>query len=267
MKKLKLLFILMLSLSCKSSDDVLPKGNVSLQNISAGEIVKHTYYTLSYSEENEQAYWVQYVITPEEINGTESRTDDFRADPAVSTGSASLDDFKGSGYDRGHLCPATDMKLNHTSMSETFYLSNMSSQVAGFNRGIWSKLESQVMKWAISYSKLKVVTGAIFKDDIGVIGTNKVAVPRYYYKVSYDGNGLIVGFILPNASSTKSLDQFVVTVDEIEKETGIYFFPGLNNELENRLEGRISTTGWSFQFPVAICCFQSIDFTGDSISL
>jgi endonuclease G, mitochondrial len=84
------------------------------------------------------------MLTPELINGSQDRTDDFRPDPAVSTASASLNAYKGSGYDRGHLCPAADMKLNQTSMSETFFLSNMSPQVEGFNRGIWSTLEDQV---------------------------------------------------------------------------------------------------------------------------
>jgi endonuclease G len=131
-------------------------------------------------------------------------------------------------------------------MSETFYLSNMSPQVAEFNRDVWSTLESQVRKWALTYSKRYVVTGPIFKDYIGVIGTNDVTVPGFYYKVIFDGKGQMVWLILPNASSSKSLDQFVVTVDQIEALTGIDFFPGLNDELENRLEGTVNTTGLSF---------------------
>ena len=208
--------------------------------------VKHTYYTLSYSEENEQAYWVYYELTPQLISGTQSRTDDFRADPMVSTGSASLADYSGSGYDRGHLCPAADMTLNKTSMSETFYLSNMSPQLAGFNRGIWSSLEEQVRKWALDYSKLYVVTGPIFKDNIASIGINKVTVPGYFYKVLYDGKSRMIGFILPNASSSKSLVQFTVKVDEIEQKTGIDFFSGLDDKLENQLESSINTDNWSF---------------------
>jgi endonuclease G len=145
MKKILIFIILFLTLSCTRDDNIQPnQDNKSLEPKSSGEIIKHSYYTLAYSEENEQAYWVYYVLTPEEINGTQTRTDDFRPDPAVSTGSASLADYSGSGYDRGHLCPAADMKLNKTSMSETFYLSNMSPQLAGFNRGIWSTVEDQV---------------------------------------------------------------------------------------------------------------------------
>ena len=216
-----------------------------LEPKSAGEIVKHTYYSLAYSEENEQAYWVYYQLTPEEINGSQSRTDDFRPDPLISTGSATLADYSGSGYDRGHMCPAADMKLNKTSMSETFYLSNMSPQVAGFNRGIWSTVEDQVRKWAIEFDGLDVATGPIFNDNLGTIGADKVTVPGYYYKVLYsEKKKIMIGLILPNASSQKSLDQFVVTVDEIEKETGIDFFSGLDDQLENQLESNIQMENW-----------------------
>lgn len=247
MKRVFLIMLLVLSFSCKKDKDVEPIIDKSLEPISSGEIIKHTYYSLAYSEENEQAFWVFYELTPELINGTQSRTDDFRADPMVSTGSASLADYSGSGYDRGHLCPAADMTLNKTSMSESFYLSNMSPQLAGFNRGIWSSLESQVRKWALEYSKLYVVTGPIFKDNIASIGANKVTVPGYYYKVLFDGNDKMIGLIMPNASSSKSLNQFVVNVDKIEQETGIDFFSGLDDKLENQLESNINTASWDFQ--------------------
>ena len=116
MRKLFLLVTLILSLSCKSADTFQPSQLTSLEPKTSGEIVKHNYYTLFYSEVNEQSAWVFYILAPDEIYGTQSRTDDFRADPAVSTGSAILSDYKGSGYDQGHLCPAGDMKLNNTSM-------------------------------------------------------------------------------------------------------------------------------------------------------
>jgi endonuclease G len=246
MKNIFLFFVLFVSIDCRSDDDTQPNQAKSLEPKSSGEIIKHTYYTLAYSEQNEQAYWVYYELTPDFINGTQSRTDDFRPDPSVSTGSASLNDYKGSGYDRGHLCPAADMKLNKTSMSETFYLSNMSPQVAGFNRGIWSTLEDQVRNWALDYSKLYVATGPIFKDNIGSIGEDKVTVPGYYYKVLYDGKNRMIGLILPNASSSKSLDQFVVKVDSIESLTGIDFFSGLDDSIENRLEESVNIYSWDF---------------------
>lgn len=246
MKEIFLLLLIILSISCKSDDGVLPNEITSFEPKSSGEIVRHNYYTLAYSEEHEQAYWVYYELTTELINGTQSRTDDFRADPLVSTGSASLADYEEPVYDRGHLCPAGDMKLNKTAMSETFYLSNMSPQVAGFNRGIWSTLEDQVRDWALEYSKLYVVTGPIFKDNLGVIGENKVTVPGYYYKVLFDGNDKMIGFILPNAKGTNPIEFYTVSIDSIEDLTGINFFSELDDQIENQLEGTIHTTNWSF---------------------
>jgi endonuclease G len=139
------------------------------------------------------------------------------------------------------------MALNKTSMSESFFLSNMSPQLPGFNRGKWSSLEDQVRKWAIEYDGLYVSTGPIFKDNLGSIGDDKVTVPGYYYKVLYsEKQKIMIGLILPNASASKSLDQFVVPVDEIETQTGIDFFPGLPDDIENKLEGSVNTPGWSF---------------------
>jgi len=244
MKKLFLLFIFIVSISCKSDDSINPNPNTGFEPRSSGEIVKHTYYSLAYSEENEQAYWVYYVLTPEFINGTQPRTDDFRADPSVSTGSATLDDYKGSGYDRGHLCPAGDMTLDKTSMSESFFLSNMSPQVPSFNRGIWSTMEGQVRKWALKYSKLYVITGPIFKGDQGTIGEDEVTVPGYYYKVLFDGKDKMIGFILPNAKGTSTIDSYAVSVDNIESLTGIDFFPELDDKIENQLEKSTNLSGW-----------------------
>ena len=244
MKKIFLLAFYILLISCKS-DDIQPT-NTSLEPLSKGEIIKHPYYTLAYSEADEQAYWVFYHLTPELINGTQSRTDDFRADPLVSTGSASLDDYKGSGYDRGHLCPAADMTLNKTSMSESFYLSNMSPQNPSFNRGIWSKLEDRVRQWVGEYGDLYVVSAGILTDKLGVIGADEVTIPKSYYKVIYSEKNGMIALILPNQGSTTGLDQFVVSVDEVEKQTGIDFFSGLDDKIENQLESTVNKGSWDF---------------------
>jgi endonuclease G, mitochondrial len=243
MRKFLFFFLIILGFSCGKNNEITPDENLSFEPISSGQIIKHTYYSLAYSEENEQAFWVFYQLSSDNI-GNQDRTDDFRADPAVTSGSASLIDYKGSGYDRGHLCPAADMSQNKISMSETFFLSNMSPQTPGFNRGIWSTLEEKIRAWAATYSKTYVVTGPIFKDNITVIGENKVTVPGYYYKVIYDGHEKMIGLILPNASSSLSLDNFVVSVDQIELLTGIDFFANLNDKLENELEAKSEWNNW-----------------------
>ena len=175
--------------------------NVDLLPISTtGQIIKHKYYNLSYSPQNKQAEWVFYLLTKANSSGGVKRKNNFRPDPLVSTGSASLDDYKNSGYDKGHLCPAGDMSFDSQAMSETFYLSNMSPQFPSFNRGIWKKLEDLVRKWAIDEDSLYIVTGPIFINNRGSIGPNKVTIPGFYYKVIYDptGNKKMIGFIIPN---------------------------------------------------------------------
>ena len=213
-----------------------------------GQIIKHTYYTLSYSEQNEQAEWVAYELTKSRVYGEVSRTDNFREDPLVKTGSATLNDYKGSGYDRGHLAPAGDMKFSGTAMSESFYMSNMSPQTPGFNRGIWKKLEAQVRTWAVENEHIYIVTGGIFSSKIGSIG-NGVTIPKYYYKVilDYKEPGIkAIALILPNEKGTKQLDEYVISIDRVENLTGIDFFPALPDDLENKLEADSDPSKWSF---------------------
>lgn len=217
-----------------------------LPTSSTGEIIEHTYFTLSYSKEHLQAEWVYYILTPELVKGSATRTNDFRPDPTVSV-SANLTDYRGSGYDRGHLCPAADMKLNHTSMSETFYLSNMSPQHPSFNRGIWSNLEAVVRSWALELGEVYVVTGAVLSSSNGNIGNSEVTVPNYYYKVIYDPlEPKMIGFILPNEKGTLPLEDYVVSVDSVQMLTGINFFYALEDSLQNILEKQSNPSLWSF---------------------
>ena len=214
------------------------------------EILKHIGYSLCYSEKHEQALWVAYELTNKEVHGRYSRTNDFRSDGRIATGSATIRDYKGSGYDRGHLAPAGDMKWSSASMSESFFMSNMSPQIPGFNRGIWKKLESQVRNWAIDNSIIYVVTGPIFKENIGSIGVNKVTIPGFYYKVILDYLGpeiKAIGLILRHQSSKEFLESFAVTVDRVEVLTGIDFFADLPDNIEEELESKIDISKWNFK--------------------
>lgn len=194
-------------------------------------IVTREYYTLSYSEYHEQAEWVAYELTRNEVLGQFERTDNFRADPAVSTGSASLADYRGSGYDRGHLAPAADMKISDLAMRDSFYMSNMSPQDPSFNRGIWKKLEAIVRQMAYDNGAIHVVTGPVLnRGNFQTIGPNRVSVPEFYYKIILDYREpelKAIGFILPNEKSSISLNSFAVTVDEVERVTGIDFYVAL----------------------------------------
>lgn len=214
-----------------------------------GEIVvSHPGFTLLYDEEHEQARWVAYHLTRDELYGTAPRKDNFRPDPSIPTGSAELVDYRGSGYDRGHLIPASDLTWSEEAMSASFFLSNMSPQDGSFNRGIWSKLEATVRNFADTEGAVYVVTGPVLTDGpYKTIGKNNVSVPNAYYKVilDYEEPELkAIGFILPNEGSKEDLSAFAMSVREVEEITGLDFFHRLPDTQEELLETQYNLDAW-----------------------
>lgn len=240
-----ILFLFIEYLSAQVPDSICPAIEPHAQ------IIRHHGYTLDYAEPFEQAKWVEYHLTREHLVGEKAeRGNNFRVDPAVHTGSADPKDYVHSHHDKGHLCPAADMAWSEATMSESFYMSNMSPQEPSFNRGIWKHLEEQVRKWAQNYGSLWIVTGPVLEKDLPVIGhENKVAVPEEYYKIIADlspHHEKMIAFLMPNQGSHEALQRYVVTVDSVEKITGIDLFPVLNDSLENALESHSRTDHWSF---------------------
>ena len=222
------------------SDTLLPTNNKGLT-------IKHTYFTLSYSGKDKQAEWVAYSLTPMSINGSQKRASKFMADPKI-TDAVGPSSYSKSGYDRGHLCPAADMKLNSVSMNESFYMSNMSPQAPSFNRGIWSKLEDKVRDWALQKNGVYVVTGPLLNKSCGIV-SNSITVPCAYYKIVFKqtAKGVeVIAFMLPNAGSNLPLKDFVISIDELEALTGIDFFAALPNEEEEKFESLVLTNNWQF---------------------
>lgn len=214
-------------------------------------VLEKSFYALQYNEKFEQADWVAYELTRDEVLGQVDRKDSFKPDNSVPTGSATLDDYRGSGYDRGHLAPAADMEMTSESMAESFYLSNMSPQEPSFNRGIWSMLESYVRTWAYDNESVYIVTGPVLtKNEYPTIGRNKVAVPEYFYKVILDYTEpeiKAIGFILPNEKGTASVQFYAASVDDVEEFTGIDFYPALDDSVEEGIESQFDVRLWSFE--------------------
>jgi endonuclease G, mitochondrial len=235
--KLALLHIVFLFSFKLFTQEYLPK--------SYGEIIKHRHYSLSYNETHEQANWVHYKLNPAFLSGSTPRKDSFKSDPLVSTKSATKSDYKGSGYDRGHLAPAADMKYNSLAMLESFYMSNMSPQDPSFNRGIWRRLEETIREWGKNSEIFISTAGVLNIENLGSIGGNKVTIPSKYYKVIYSPkNNSMIGFLLSNKGSSSELKSFVVSVDSIESITGIDFFHELPDEIENELESKVNLGDW-----------------------
>lgn len=223
--------------------------NLEIPQGATGQVIQYEGFTVSYNEKHEQANWVAYHLTKEEVeNEKVERKNNFRGDKQVETGSAIPADYKKSGYDRGHLAPAADMKWSKKAMSESFYMTNMSPQEKEFNRGIWRSLEEQCREWAIENKSIYVVTGGILKGRLKKIGKNKVSVPKYYYKVILDYEEpeiKAIAFLMKNKDADDAeLREFVVPIDRIEEETGFDFFPELKDKLEDNLEGANNPEKW-----------------------
>jgi len=206
-------------------------------------------YALSFDINRKVPAWVAYHLTAAHMAGNLPRSNNFRPDPDLTEGErAELKDYKGSGYDRGHMAPAGSMRWSARTMSESFLLSNMAPQVGvGFNRGIWKKLEGDVRNWTEARGELYVVTRPIYRGtNIKTIGPDHVAVPSSFYKVIVDPVRVeAIAFILPNKSEPSSqLPTFITSVDRVEAETGLDFLPELSDDVENMVEAKVPAALW-----------------------
>ncbi|RDY59358.1 DNA/RNA non-specific endonuclease [Flagellimonas nanhaiensis] len=232
-----------------SSDPSNRVRNELLPSTTTGTIVKHEYFTLSYSETHEQAEWVAYKLERNHLTQDDRNRPYFIEDPKIKTKSADWRNYKGSGYDRGHLCPAGDRRFSEQAYNETFYTSNISPQNREFNAGIWNSLEQQVRYWCKRYGDLVVVTGGVLENGLEEIGEEDVDVPDAFYKVvllKKDDSFKTVAFLIPNKETQLPIKSFLVSVDEIERRTGIDFFHKLPQTSQEKLESGIDIDGWKF---------------------
>lgn len=233
----------------KGKDAKAATNTFFLPTSTTGQVVHHDGYSLSYSEAHEQSEWVAYELKASQLSNTNYKRPYFEIDTAVKTGAASWRNYKNSGYDRGHLCPAADRKYSKAAHDETFLTSNISPQAHKFNAGIWNTLEQKVRYWAKKYDGVFVVTGGVLGGEMKTIGKEHVAVPNQFYKVLIDmnsGQPKMIGFLVPHVASNRPLYDFVVPVDTIEALTGIDFFPQLEDALEQRLEAATNYKAWRF---------------------
>ncbi len=229
-----------------------PKENTNayfLPTSTTGQIVHHQNYSFSYSELHEQAEWVAYELKVSHLSSTNHKRPYFEIDKTVKTGAAHWRNYKKSGYDRGHLCPAGDRRFTKEAHDETFLTSNISPQEHKFNAGVWNRLEQKVRYWARNNDGVFVVTGGVLKNGLKTIGDEDVSVPNQFYKVILDNNNgkiKVLGFLMDHKDSDLPLYKFVVSVDDLEALTGIDFFPQLDDSIENKLEASRSYKSWSF---------------------
>lgn len=218
-----------------------------LPNSTTGKIIRHTYFSLSYSEKHEQAEWVAYELRDEHLAKTEFERPYFVQDRKINSGSADWRNYKNSGYDRGHLCPAGDRRFDYEAYHETFLTSNISPQNHDFNAGIWNRLEQKVRYWASRREALFVITGGVLENGLETIGDEEVSVPKEFFKILVDRRGddfQAIAFLIPNEGSSNSFYEYAVSIDDIEERTGLDFLRGLDNRLEDKIESQLDLKAW-----------------------
>lgn len=211
------------------------------------QIIHHKGYTVSYNKDLKIPNWVSYELTRQETKGKEKRSDNFIADPLVKGTIATNADYARSGYDKGHMAPAADMKWSPEVMKESFYFSNMCPQHPQLNRRGWKNLEEKIRDWAIADSAIIIICGPIINQSSRTIGKNKVAVPERFFKVVLSPfvkpvRG--IGFLFNNRQAVEPLSTYAVTIDSIEKLTNIDFFSPLPDEIENEVEANADYYQW-----------------------
>jgi endonuclease G, mitochondrial len=213
-------------------------------------IVKRKFYELSYNEHHELANWVSYSLELPQLQNCTKRTNQFKSDPLVPSGTADLLDYRNSGFDRGHLLPAGDMKFDAQAMADTFYFSNIAPQPAGFNRGKWSQLEALVRAWALKYKKVWIATGPVLNNSLAHIGKKtQVSVPTEFYKVilRQEGSSYVgIGFLMSTDLPYPSISAYALDINAVEALTQIDFFSFLGSK-EEAIEGTYSPEKWDFK--------------------
>ena len=242
--------IAMVSAVCVIGLAVFAGGHLDLGNPGRADIVvEREGYALGYSKKHHQAKWVQYRLGKEQVlSKAVLRTDDFRPDPEIPSTALDMKDYSKSGYDKGHLAPAEDMRYSDKAESESFLMSNMSPQIRGFNRGIWKRLERQIRKFAHSEGSIVVVTGPVF-SFFGGRKLGEMSVAQKFYKVVYSEGPKpkMIAFLVPHQSTLADIKVFVCTVARVEAETGLKFFDKLPKDVQRDLKTRSSPSEWGLE--------------------
>jgi len=220
-----------------------------LPSSTTNTVIFHNYYGLSYNESDEQAEWVVYGLKRSHLTSDDRKRPYFIQDPKVASKSADWRNYKNSGYDRGHLCPAGDRRFSEAAYDETFYTSNISPMKRDFNAGVWNRLEMRVRQWAKKYDSVYVITGGVLEKGLPSIGNESVTVPDAFYKIIARGapGGLeTISFLIQHQETDKPLYDFRVSIDLLEGKTGIDFFQELEDEEEDLLEKEVKRSRWRY---------------------
>ena len=220
---------------------VIPDGQAEV-------IVPYTGFTVSFNPEQHIPNYVAWELTATEAEGSQPRESKFFQDTDVP-GCPATDDYRRSGFDRGHMAPAADMKWNAQAMHDSHSLANICPQDHSLNSGRWSTLEKTCRQWAKRDSAIIIICGPVMTDAMPqTIGQAQVRVPRRFFKVilaPYADPVRAIGFIMPNSYTDEGLEELACSVDDIEAATGYDFFACLPDSIEAQIESRPDFRAWT----------------------
>ena len=212
------------------------------------QILYRKAYTTSYNKDYKIPNWVAWHLTAEHASGDVSRPGNaWHEDTQVPEPRATLSDYKGSGWSRGHMCPAGDNKWDADAMYESFLFTNCCPQDANLNSGDWNQIEMSCRRWAEKFGDVYIVCGPIlFNQEHETIGPNKVVVPEAFFKVvlCLKGKPKGIGFIRRNTDSSRRKDLYINSIKEVERITGMTFFPNLPSDISETVKSETSIEDW-----------------------
>lgn len=211
------------------------------------QILTKKSFIVSYNQATRLPNWVFWQLTSEHVNGDAVRPGNaYHEEKKVAKPRATAADYRKTGYTRGHMCPAGDNKWDRNAMYDSFSLANICPQTERCNSGVWNAIEMQCREWALEYGDVYIVSGPILSENPDTIGENKVAVPEAFFKVvvSLKGKKRGIGFICDNTDRNQTMKKCVVTIAEIERATGINFFPNLSAKDRRTIEEKANLRDW-----------------------
>lgn len=211
------------------------------------QFLEKSSFIASYNQQTRCPNWVAWQLTAEHTDGQYKRMNNFHEEEDVPEPRATLQDYRGSGWSRGHMCPAGDNKWNYDAMYDSFSLVNVCPQDSKLNSGLWNSIEMDCRKWARKYGAVYIVCGPVWmKGEHRSIGENEVLVPEAFFKVvlCLAGKPKAFGFIVRNTEGNKKRDMYYNSVDQVERITGFDFFPALPDDIENEVEADANINDW-----------------------
>ena len=210
-------------------------------------VLQRTSYVVSYNRQTRCPNWVAWQLTADHTDGELKRMNNFHEDEDCPIPRATLQDYKGSGWSRGHMCPAGDNKWSREAMYDSFSLVNVCPQDSKHNSGVWNSIEMDCRRWARKYGDVFIACGPVWtKGKHQTIGPNKVQVPEAFFKVvlRLKPEPAGFGFITRNNEGTKKRDLYYNSIDQVERITGIDFFPALPDDIEDEVEAKADISDW-----------------------